>query len=69
MSSIEARVKKIVVETAEKVFEEQGTKLEYHIGTMIEIPRAAVTADEIASDRLTINKQRNDLNMVETAVD
>ena len=35
-------------ETAKKVFEEQGMTLEYHVGTMIEIPRAAVTADEIA---------------------
>ena len=43
-----AFVKAIVDETAKKVFEEQGMTLEYHVGTMIEIPRAAVTADEIA---------------------
>ena len=41
-------VKDIVVSTAEKVMEEKGTKIEYSVGTMIEIPRAALTADEIA---------------------
>ena len=45
-----AFVKSIVDETAKKVFEEQGMTLEYHVGTMIEIPRAAVTADEIAEE-------------------
>lgn len=35
-----AFVKSIVDETAKKVFEEQGMTLEYHVGTMIEIPRA-----------------------------
>ena len=59
-----AFVKKIVVETAEKVFEEQGTKLEYHIGTMIEIPRAAVTADEIASEAEFFSFGTNDLTQM-----
>ena len=43
-------VKDIVVETAEKVKAEKGSDIEYHIGTMIEIPRAALTADEIAEE-------------------
>lgn len=40
--------RKIVDETAEKVFKKAGKKVDYHVGTMIEIPRAALTADEIA---------------------
>ncbi len=44
-----AYVKKIVLDTAKKVMEEKGVELEVKVGTMIEIPRAAVTADEIAA--------------------
>ena len=43
-------VKNIVVETADAVIAEAGAKLEYEVGTMIEIPRAALTADEIAAN-------------------
>ena len=43
-------VKKIVVETADAVIAEAGANLEYEVGTMIEIPRAALTADEIAKN-------------------
>ena len=43
-------VKKIVVETADAEIAAAGAKLEYEVGTMIEIPRAALTADEIAKD-------------------
>ena len=43
-------VKKIVVETADAEIEKAGVKLEYEVGTMIEIPRAALTADEIAKE-------------------
>jgi pyruvate,orthophosphate dikinase len=43
-------VKKIVVETAEEEIKAAGFKLEYEVGTMIEIPRAALTADEIAAN-------------------
>ena len=57
-------VKKIVVETAEKVFAEQGEKLTYHIGTMIEIPRAAVTADEIAKEAEFFSFGTNDLTQM-----
>ena len=40
--------KKIIDETAEKVFAEKGKKVEYSVGTMIELPRAALLADEMA---------------------
>ncbi len=43
-------VKKIVVETADAEIEASGIELEYEVGTMIEIPRAALTADEIAKE-------------------
>ena len=43
-------VKNIIVETADKEIKESGIELEYEVGTMIEIPRAALTADEIAKD-------------------
>ena len=43
-------VKAVVVETADAVIAEAGAKLEYEVGTMIEIPRAALTADEIAAN-------------------
>ena len=43
-------VKKVVVETADAEIAQSGTNLEYEVGTMIEIPRAALTADEIAKD-------------------
>ena len=43
-------VKKYVVETADALIKEAGIALEYEVGTMIEIPRAALTADEIATE-------------------
>ena len=43
-------VKDIVVKTADALIEESGVKLAYEVGTMIEIPRAALTADEIAKE-------------------
>ena len=43
-------VKKVVVETADAEIATAGVKLEYEVGTMIEIPRAALTADEIAKE-------------------
>ena len=43
-------VKKFVVETADAEIEAAGSDLEYEVGTMIEIPRAALTADEIATE-------------------
>ncbi|MCQ2416290.1 MAG: pyruvate, phosphate dikinase [Oscillospiraceae bacterium] len=43
-------VKKVVVETADAVIAEAGADLKYEVGTMIEIPRAALTADDIAKE-------------------
>ena len=43
-------VKDVVVKTAKEVIKESGVKLKYEVGTMIEIPRAALTADEIAKE-------------------
>ena len=43
-------VKNIVVETADAEIAAAGVNLEYEVGTMIEIPRAALTADEIATE-------------------
>ena len=57
-------VKNIVVETAEKVFEEKGRKLDYLVGTMIEIPRAALTADQIATEAEFFSFGTNDLTQM-----
>ena len=43
-------VKKVVVETADAIIADAGSDLKYEVGTMIEIPRAALTADEIAKE-------------------
>ncbi len=57
-------VKDVVVETAEKVKAEKGSDIEYHIGTMIEIPRAALTADEIAKEAEFFSFGTNDLTQM-----
>ena len=57
-------VKDVVVKAAEKVMEEKGVKLDYHIGTMIEIPRAAITADEIAKEAEFFSFGTNDLTQM-----
>ena len=59
-----AYVKSIVVETINQVFEEQNYKLDYKIGTMIEIPRAALTADEIAEEAEFFSFGTNDLTQM-----
>lgn len=57
-------VKDVVVETAEKVKEENNSDMNYHIGTMIEIPRAALTADEIAKEAEFFSFGTNDLTQM-----
>ncbi len=57
-------VKNIVVETADKVLAEAGIDLNYHVGTMIEIPRAAITADEIAKEAEFFSFGTNDLTQM-----
>ena len=56
--------KKIVKETADKVIAEAGVNLEYEVGTMIEIPRAALTADEIAKEAEFFCFGTNDLTQM-----
>ena len=53
--------KRVVRETAERVLAEQGVKIPYQIGTMIELPRAALTADQIASEAEFFSFGTNDL--------
>lgn len=57
-------VKNVIVETAEKVLAENNYKLDYHIGTMIEIPRAALMADEIAKEAEFFSFGTNDLTQM-----
>ena len=57
-------VKDVVVKTAEKVLADNNTTMEYHIGTMIEIPRAALTADEIAKEAEFFSFGTNDLTQM-----
>ena len=57
-------VKNVVREEIEKVFEEQGMKIDYLLGTMIEIPRAAITADEIAQITDFFSFGTNDLTQM-----
>ncbi len=59
-----AFVKKTIVETAEEVKKEKGSDIEYHIGTMIEIPRAALMADEIAEEAQFFSFGTNDLTQM-----
>ncbi len=54
----------IIRETAEKVFEEKGIRVDYLVGTMIEIPRAALTADKIAEVAEFFSFGTNDLTQM-----
>ena len=54
----------IIRSTADKVFEERGDKIEYLVGTMIEIPRAALTADKIAEHAEFFSFGTNDLTQM-----
>ena len=57
-------VKKTIVETADKLIAESGEEMKYMVGTMIEIPRAAVTADEIAEEAEFFSCGTNDLTQM-----
>ena len=59
-----AYVKRVVVETAELVKKEKGSDMAYHIGTMIEIPRAALMADQIAEEAEFFSFGTNDLTQM-----
>lgn len=59
-----AFVKKFIVETADKLIKESGIDLKYEVGTMIEIPRAALTADEIAKEAEFFCFGTNDLTQM-----
>ncbi|MBR3486304.1 MAG: pyruvate, phosphate dikinase [Clostridia bacterium] len=59
-----AYVKSFVVATAKKVMEERGVEIPYMVGTMIEIPRAALTADEIAKEAEFFSFGTNDLTQM-----
>ena len=57
-------VKDVVVKTADEVIKEAGLELKYEVGTMIEIPRAALTADEIAKEAEFFCFGTNDLTQM-----
>ena len=57
-------VKNFVVETADEIIKNSGQELEYHVGTMIEIPRAALTADKIATEAEFFSFGTNDLTQM-----
>ena len=57
-------VKDIVVKTADEIIAESGVELKYLVGTMIEIPRAALTADDIAKEAAFFSFGTNDLTQM-----
>jgi pyruvate,orthophosphate dikinase len=57
-------VKDIIVSTADAVLKEKGVEMEYKVGTMIEVPRAALTADEIATEAEFFSFGTNDLTQM-----
>ena len=57
-------VKKTVTDTADKIIAESGVDLKYKVGTMIEIPRAAITADKIAEEAEFFSFGTNDLTQM-----
>ena len=59
-----ANVKATIVETADKIIKEAGIEMKYMVGTMIEMPRAAITADEIAEEAEFFSFGTNDLTQL-----
>ncbi|MCL2035611.1 MAG: pyruvate, phosphate dikinase [Oscillospiraceae bacterium] len=57
-------VKDIVVATADKIIKEKGSSLKYMVGTMMEIPRACLTADEVAKEAEFFSFGTNDLTQM-----
>ena len=57
-------VKEVVVATIEAVLKSKGIEMEYHVGTMIEVPRAAITADLIAQEAEFFSFGTNDLTQM-----
>jgi len=57
-------IKEVVVKTADQIIKDKGVELEYHVGTMIEIPRAALLADEIAKEAEFFSFGTNDLTQM-----
>ena len=57
-------VKNIITTTADKLIKDAGIKMNYHVGTMIEIPRAALLSDEIAKDAEFFSFGTNDLTQM-----
>lgn len=55
---------KVIRETAKELFEEEGVEIQFHVGTMIEIPRAALTADHIARRAEYFSFGTNDLTQM-----
>ncbi|MCL5091061.1 MAG: pyruvate, phosphate dikinase, partial [Patescibacteria group bacterium] len=56
--------KALVTKVAEEVMKEEGVELKYHIGTMIEVPRGALTADEVATEAEFFSCGTNDLTQM-----
>ena len=57
-------VKNVICQTADKLIKEAGVKMTYHVGTMIEIPRAALLSDEIAEEAEFFSFGTNDLTQM-----